>query len=746
MPLIMEGSKKKGLAGGDFDSRGLVYVAREIERALGRMPSADYGIVTSDDTYARSIAERYPNDVFIVEAPEGQHDMRDTYELLSDPHALAWIRARNADLVVFKSTSKIESLCREHNLNLLNPSSLLAEEIENKVKQSAWFAKNNLTHYLPLHWTGQLAALPATWQAPFILQWAHGHTGDGTLLIQNKTEFEQLKTQFPAREARIVEYIEGHTFTANIVATKDGHALCAGISYQITGRAPFTSHAWSTIGNDWGAAHAFFKKHPDLHDEALRLIDTVAARMHHAGWKGLFGIDFMIGKSADGAHSNHGAQSDHTKDKRARIYLIEINARQPASVSFESKLQEKKRCALSPAHGAAMTQKGSAIASATIFDTHLRQLQDIQAILPEVETLSCGSQIIVRMPSNYAGANTMLRASMAVAIGESLERARIRPLGFVVYEHNTAENSDFIRMQYGESVIKKIQIEDHKVQLSSLGNTIAGLVKSALEQHCLMRDTEVALQNYLALPFGTSKIAVPYYNNRRSGMRAGLRAWIGKGTATEILEEAELAAIRERRPYTLWSKAEARTFLVDHNIGIDCSGFVYHLLDTESRARGRGPLGGGTGWLSWNGVSLLRRLITRFRAVENASVAVLASKDNSIEIPLRAVRPGDVITMMHNDAMPRIPGLARDHILFVYKVAPGRISFAHSIAWPSDGMYEHGVRLGEVTIAPEATTIDDPKNNWKECPIDGDESTLAPSKQLSEYIGKSFVKLQRLRK
>jgi len=112
------------------------------------------------------------------------------------------------------------------------------------------------------------------------------------------------------------------------------------VSYQITGLKPFTDSQFATVGNDWGATASMLSS-----GEFRTIRDTIAklgAKMQKENWRGLFGIDLI-------------------KDtKTGRLYLIEINARQPASSPFESALQESERA------------KGAL--GMTIFEAHIAAL------------------------------------------------------------------------------------------------------------------------------------------------------------------------------------------------------------------------------------------------------------------------------------------------------------------------------------------------------------------------------------
>ncbi len=215
---------------------------------------------------------------------------------------------------------------------------------------------------------------------------------------------------------------------------------------------------------------------------------------------------------------------------------------------------------------------------------------------------------------------------------------------------------------------------------------------------------------YLALPFGrTTTISCPYLNNRRKSLRAGLRVCIGKGTPEEIVQEAELMALREKIKLNDLSDDDLKTFLVQHNLGIDCSGFAYHVLDAETRSR--------------KGKSLrhffrfpyarnpLRALLALLRPVENAGTRTFAHESNSLKITVSDAAPGDFVVMldMANVGNP-------NHILVIQKIDQKgdktTLHYIHSIEWSTDGEARHGVRPGIIEILDPSTSLLD--GQWVE--------------------------------
>jgi hypothetical protein len=193
---------------------------------------------------------------------------------------------------------------------------------------------------------------------------------------------------------------------------------------------------------------------------------------------------------------------------------------------------------------------------------------------------------------------------------------------------------------------------------------------------------------YESLPFDeVTGVSVPYFNNKRTGNRGGFRAHKGKGTPEEIVEEALIFAKQKNLNLSTLTPAQVKEFLVEHKLGVDCSGFVFHILSAEARSRGI-TLGSR---LSFAHKSLLRRIIARFRLVENTSV--LDFVRNSKEISLSEIAPGDIITIV-----PPQSSSDRDHMLVILSVEGTNVTYAHSMQYSVDGTWNHGLKRGHFII------------------------------------------------
>ena len=267
--------------------------------------------------------------------------------------------------IVFKNNSKIQRISKEKGIKLLNPDFHLVEKYENKISQYEWLEKI-IPKYLPPTIISApesilFSRLKKEIGLPFISQFNRSHSGEGTQIVKNEEDWTKLKEKFPQRPLRLSRLIKGETFTIN-VCIWEKHILLGNPSYQITGLREFTDLPFATIGNDW------FYANKNLSEKDLKNIGKITKKIGNAmaedGWKGLFGLDFIRSKED--------------------WFVVEINARQPASVNLETIFQQKQGDGL------------------TIMTAHLAALLDIPLpndcleIQNSIQKLEQGAQILIR--------------------------------------------------------------------------------------------------------------------------------------------------------------------------------------------------------------------------------------------------------------------------------------------------------------------------------------------------------------
>lgn len=240
---------------------------------------------------------------------------------------------------------------------------------------------------------------------------------------------------------------------------------------------------------------------------------------------------------------------------------------------------------------------------------------------------------------------------------------------------------------------------------------------------------EQKIEHFFNLPFkGVLGVRCPYYNNTRSRERGQLRVLVGKGSPEEIVEEAQIISIHYHKGlfdrngncclhdgHDGHDEANAETiraFLIDYRLGIECSGFVTHVLQEH--------------FLETKGVSLINKLyisslkdifrwaISKLRPIENSNVQTFADPKNSTPLvnakggyDYAKLLPGDLIIMLETGLNNR-----RNHIILIRDINDGEINYVHARAWSSEGTQGHGVTAGKITITnPKGTLLD---QTWEE--------------------------------
>lgn len=420
-------------------SRPIIYVTRDIERALGMSLDLDGYFIISNSTLFGKMAVTGHANALLIEEPE----LLDTYELLKNEKVIEYIsKIPNPNILVFKNTLQIERICQQNNWKLLNPPAALAAKIEEKNSQVEWLG--DLAELLPPH--AIKICKKVEWpDEPFILQFNRAHTGNGTLLITSFEQLQKIQTKFLDRPVRVTKYISGPMFTSNNIVTKTG-TLVGNISYQITGLAPFTDQPFATIGNDWALPRKL------LSDAQIakfhKIVQTVGLKLQKENWRGLFGVDIIL--------------DEMTRE----LYLIEINARQPASATFESQLQNMRTAKNTPRlrSGPAKLRQRK-ITNLTIFEEHMASLLDLDLIDHELIKIDDGAQIILRNSQSQKKININ-------SIISELTKAQFQIMEYA----NTKPDSDFLRIQSCAGIMKK-----HGV-FNKVGTKILNIIEHGLNE------------------------------------------------------------------------------------------------------------------------------------------------------------------------------------------------------------------------------------------------------------------------
>jgi len=302
----------------------IFFVCTNPERALGlEKVLPNYHIVCIDNS---PILKTLTNNIFCLSKETTDSIKRNSNSLLQHPLTQKYIRDNTPNnkipnIIVFKVAPNIERTIDKLGWKILNTTSKLNHTFEHKISQYQILSKANIK--LPKTIITKIGEsnykdLSKQFGHEFVLQFNRGHSGEGTIFINSNRQYIELATKFPKREVRIAEKIKGSSWTLNACITKYGIAM-GGLSYQVTGLPLLTQHKGGTVGNDWTSSK-------NLSSEIIQNIINETKRigeiMQSHGYKGLFGIDLIL-----------------TPDNN--IMIIEINARQIASIAIHNKLMLK---------------------------------------------------------------------------------------------------------------------------------------------------------------------------------------------------------------------------------------------------------------------------------------------------------------------------------------------------------------------------------------------------------------------
>ena len=207
----------------------------------------------------------------------------------------------------------------------------------------------------------------------------------------------------------------------------------------------------------------------------------------------------------------------------------------------------------------------------------------------------------------------------------------------------------------------------------------------------LPESAKKVIYEYTHLPLGGKEIVTPYYMNPKS-QRGGLRVLVGKGDPGEIAREVKVLSQLKGLDLTKLSATEIRAMMIDNHIGIDCSGFIVHIMNYWLKMQNDRIL---VNYLKFKNNSIISRLKRTFRPVEQIGANLLTNSENCKVIhDLNEIRPGDLI---------RAKGQRKNshHVMLVTEVTfeedgVKEIEYVHSTRNYGE---ENGVRFGKILIS-----------------------------------------------
>lgn len=199
------------------------------------------------------------------------------------------------------------------------------------------------------------------------------------------------------------------------------------------------------------------------------------------------------------------------------------------------------------------------------------------------------------------------------------------------------------------------------------------------------------IKEYFNLPLGGKRVKCPYYISSKSE-RAGLRVMIGKGTPDEIAHEVKVWAKLKGVDLSKMTGLQIREFMIERNIGIDCSGFVAQVLNYWlNKTSGKSLVS----MFEFADNSIMSRLRRFFRPIENIGANTMTSELNCIRVEsYNDIKPYDLIRAKGKQKNAHHVALITD-VYFDEKGNLTKFEYVHSHRFYEE---KNGVRRGSVDI------------------------------------------------
>jgi hypothetical protein len=184
-----------------------------------------------------------------------------------------------------------------------------------------------------------------------------------------------------------------------------------------------------------------------------------------------------------------------------------------------------------------------------------------------------------------------------------------------------------------------------------------------------------------------------------------LRVLVGKGNPGEIIKEVLIWAKLKDFDLNNATISQIRLFMLNRSIGVDCSGFVVHVLGFILKNSRKKKLIQYMVFPKNGPMNIIRRTL---RPVENISANVLTGIENCDPIKdLNKIQPGDLIR-----SKGKVKNSHHIHIITRVFKEDGfitEIEYAHSTRHYEE---DNGVRLGRIQITDLSQPLE--KQNWLE--------------------------------
>ncbi len=306
--------------------RSIFFVTPDFKRGMGLdgiLP--DYHIICGHYDPLIPQLRKQGVQIFCLEEKgiDNEKKYNNTGKILENDETVSYINKKSKETPVvmyFKPAKMIDYLLEKHKWLKAGNDFEINESYENKINLSNFLKKQFPDIEIP-SLTGKLgdltfSELMKTFSLPLVIQFGHGWAGKTTFPVNNEKDFLELSQKYPQTYVKASGYIESFAVLNNCCIYED-KIFVSPAAVQISGIKKLYPNPFVTCGRQWPVKFISGEQEGEI----MRITQQVGLIMQKNGYKGFFGLDFLVDKSS------------------GKIYLSEINARLTASSAFFTKLE-----------------------------------------------------------------------------------------------------------------------------------------------------------------------------------------------------------------------------------------------------------------------------------------------------------------------------------------------------------------------------------------------------------------------
>ena len=282
------------------------FITPDIQTAIGSLSvDPELIIVCIDKSSVIDVLQKQGFTIFSYEQTTGKTILRNSKLLLMQSETKQFILSFKGEkqFIFFKPLILPGKLIKDYEFPIvLNNDPTLSAQIENKLYLNNFNVKTPAEIKKPISF-------------PVVLQFETGYAGNSTFIVHNDKDLQTLIFSKTGKY-KIVEFIKNiGTYTNNCFCSSE-KIFVSEPFFQYTGIPALTRTKLGSCGNNF-----FIKINQDIKDQINLFSKQIGEHLLSVGYKGAYGIDFVL------------------SDKN-ELYVIEVNPRFTASISFFTQLEQ----------------------------------------------------------------------------------------------------------------------------------------------------------------------------------------------------------------------------------------------------------------------------------------------------------------------------------------------------------------------------------------------------------------------